>query len=225
VSLSDHEKRSSFAEEPRILTDPNELASAEARNALRQYDCGVKMIQEALERQPFRLRPSMILSLQREALLGISSYAGNYRPGDVRIEKSIHTPPPAHLVASLVEDMCEYVNENWNESPIHLGAFVMWKLNWIHPFADGNGRTSRMVSYVVLSIKAGYLLPGVPTIPSYIEENRRPYFDALDDADAALKTRGVIDVGMMEKLLSRLLAKQLAAFHQSVGGDITLPEK
>jgi hypothetical protein len=31
---------------------------------------------------------------------------------------------------------------------IHLAAYLMWRLNWIHPFADGNGRTARMTSYV-----------------------------------------------------------------------------
>jgi hypothetical protein len=59
--------------------------------------------------------------LQREALAGISSYAGNYRPGGVAIEGSKHEPVGAHLVPELVEDMCDYVNDHWNEStPIHL---------------------------------------------------------------------------------------------------------
>jgi hypothetical protein len=108
----------------------------------------------------FKLRPSLILGLQREALAGISSYAGNYRPGGVAIEGSKHEPVGAHLVPELVEEMCDYVNEHWEEStPIHLAAYLMWRLNWIHPFADGNGRTSRIISYVVLSIRAGAILP------------------------------------------------------------------
>jgi len=55
----------------------------------------------------------------------------------------------------------------------------MWRLNWIHPFADGNGRTSRILSYVVLSIRSGALPPGTPTIPDLIVENRQPYFAAI----------------------------------------------
>jgi Fic family protein len=103
-----------------------------------------------------------------------------------------------HTVPELVEDMSDYVNGHWNEStPIHLAAYVMWRLNWIHPFADGNGRTSRVVSYVVLSIRAGAILPGMPTIPDQIVDNRKPYFDALEAADAACRD-GRIDVSKME---------------------------
>jgi Fic family protein len=64
-------------------------------------------------------------------------------------------------VPSLVEELCDYVNDNWESStPIHLAAYVMWRLNWIRPFADGNGRTSRILSYVVLSIRSGIRLTG-----------------------------------------------------------------
>ena len=162
------------------------------------------------------------MSLQREALAGISSYAGNYRPGGVAIEGSKHEPVGAHLVPELIEEMCDYVNDHWNEStPLHLAAYLMWRLNWIHPFADGNGRTSRIISYVVLSIRAGAVLPGTPTIPDQIVDNRTPYFEALDAADSAYRD-GKIDVSKMEALLARLLAKQRASFYQAAGGK--LPE-
>ena len=62
----------------------------------------------------------------------------------------------------LVAEMCGYVNENWHMSAIHLAAYLLWRMNWIHPFADGNGRTARVVSYVVLSVKLDSLLPGAP---------------------------------------------------------------
>jgi Fic family protein len=216
----ERERRDSRALEPKLITDPQEKAAAEARNGFRQYDMAVGAIQTALERGSFKLRPSLILALQREALTGISSYAGNYRPGGVSIEGSQHEPVGAHLVPELVEDMCDYVNDHWHEStPIHLAAYVMWRLNWIHPFADGNGRTSRMASYLVLSIRAGSLLPGTPTIPDQIVDNRKPYFDALDAADLAFKD-SKIDVTKMEDLLASLLANQLAEFYKSVGGKL-----
>lgn len=137
------EERHSRALEPEIISDPQAKAEAEAFNGLRQYDLSVQIVLEAVERRLFRLRPSTILSLHREALSGLSSYAGNFRPGAVEIRGSRHEPVGAHLVAALVEDMCDYVNERWAQaSAIHLAAYVMWRLNWIHPFADGNGRTS-----------------------------------------------------------------------------------
>jgi Fic family protein len=213
-------QRNSRALEPDLIRDPQEKAAAEARNGLRQYDFGIEAIRTALERGQFKLRPSLILALQREALHGISVYAGNYRPAGVQIEGSRHQPAGAHLVPELIEDMCDYVNENWERSsPIHLAAYLMWRLNWIHPFADGNGRTSRIVSYVVLSIRAGAILPGTPTIPDQIVDNRKPYFDALEAADASMES-GAVNVSKMEELLGSLLARQLAEFYQAAGGKL-----
>jgi Fic family protein len=127
------------------------------------------------------------------------------------------TLPPAHLVPELVEGLCDYVNENWKKkTPLHLSAYVMWRLNWIHPFDDGNGRTSRIVSYVVLMISSDFILPGTPTIPDQIVSDRRGYFNALDQADEA----GRLDVTAMEELLSGMLARQLASFYQSAGGKL-----
>ena len=218
----EHGRRDSRALEPELIKDLQEKAAAEARNGFRQYDAALGVIQSALERGAFKLRPSLILGLQREALAGISAYAGNYRPGGVAIQGSKHEPVGAHLVPELVEDLCDYVNDHWTESsPIHLASYLMWRLNWIHPFADGNGRTSRIISYVVLSIRAGAILPGTPTIPDQIADNRTPYFEALDAADAAYRD-GRIDVSKMEALLATLLAKQLANFYQAAGGK--LPE-
>ncbi|MGY3616000.1 Fic family protein [Bradyrhizobium sp. USDA 10063] len=216
----ERDRRDSRALEPELISDPQEKAAAETRNGFRQYDAAIAAIQTALERGSFRLRPSLILGLHREALTGISSYAGNYRPGGVAIEGSKHEPVGAHLVPELIEDMCDHVNDHWSESsPIHLASYVMWRLNWIHPFADGNGRTSRIVSYVVLSVRAGSILPGTPTIPDQIVDNRKPYFDALDAADVAFR-EGRIDVSKMEDLLAALLAHQLTQFYKAMGGKL-----
>jgi Fic family protein len=180
MASGQRETRHSRALEPELITDPQRKAEAEAANGLRQYDFAVKSVHQALERQPFRLRPSLILSFQREALQDISAYAGVFRPASVQILGSKHEPPGAHLVAELVENLCDYVNENWNASAIHLAAYVMWRLNWIHPFADGNGRTSRILSFYVLSTKLGTVLPGTPTLPELVIQHRDAYEDALD---------------------------------------------
>jgi Fic family protein len=217
------ERRHSRALEPELISDPIKKAEAEARNGLRQYDAGIATIQEALDRGNFKLRPSLVLSLHREALIGISSYAGNWRPAGVAIEKSKHVPPGAHLVPEHVEFLCDYVNDNWSATPLHLSAYIMWRLNWIHPFADGNGRTSRILSYVILSIRAGYVLPGAPTIPDLIKDHRSQYFAALDAADDALQRNGETDISAMEELIGGLLAKQLMSFYHSAGGKTDFP--
>lgn len=106
----ERDRRDSRALEPELITDPQAKAVAEARNGFQQYDAAIGVIHTALDRGAFKLRPSLILGLQREALAGISSYAGTYRPGGVAIEGSKHEPVGAHLVPELVEDMCDYVN-------------------------------------------------------------------------------------------------------------------
>jgi Fic family protein len=218
MSGEEAERRHSRALEPQLITGPQLKAEAEAANGLRQYDLAAQAVLTAIERLPFRLRASLILSFHREALRGISSYAGNWRPGDVEIQHSRHEPPGAHLVPELVEDMCDYVNSNWETaSPIHLGAYVMWRLNWIHPFADGNGRTSRILSFYVLFSKLGALLPGTPTLPDLIKDHRGLYEEALDQADDACK-KDMIDVSKMEALLEALLAKQLARVYEMAAG-------
>jgi Fic family protein len=144
------------------------------------------------------------------AIQDIYTCAGNYRTGPVNIEGTTHQPPPAHEVAERAEELCEYVNSNWGRTALHLSAYVMWRLNWIHPFAGGNGRTSRAVSYLVLCARLGYRIPGTDTIPEQIVANRQPYYEALDEADAAW-AKNTIDVSAMARLLAHALAVQLSS--------------
>lgn len=214
-------QRHSKALEADLIGNAIEKANAEALNGLRQYDYALGVIRDAIERKSFKLRMSLILALQREALRGISAYAGNFRPAGVIIEGSKHEPVGAHLVPELVEDMCDYVNDNWERcSAIHLAAYIMWRLNWIHPFSDGNGRTSRTLSYLVMCCRLEATLPGHPTIPEQIVSNRNPYFDALDAADAAWKD-GKLDLSAMEELLGGMLAVQLKGVYDAASASNT----
>lgn len=211
--------RHSEAESASLISDPVEKAEKEASNALLQADRVKQYIIQSVDRGgEFKLRPSMLLDLNRCAIEGLDAYAGSWRPGAVSINKSKHVPPPGHMVPELVEDLCDYVNQSWpSASAIHLSAVVMWRLNWIHPFTEGNGRTSRAASYLVLCAKEQILLPGGYSIPEQIVENRTPYYSALEDGDrnyAANGERLVPDVvPAMEELLAGMLAKQLRMRH------------
>jgi len=114
--------------------------------------------------------------------------------------------------------MCDYVNEKWNRSsPLHLGAYALWKLNWIHPFTDGNGRTARALSYLLLCARLGYRLPGKNTIPEQIAADKTPYYKALEAADQEWE-KEKIDLSVLEKLLAELLANQLVSVHDEARG-------
>ena len=206
-----------------IVTDGLERAKKEAANGLRQAERVREHILTALDGRPFRLRPSTVLELNRCAIDGLDAYAGNFRPGAVQINKSEHQPPEAHLVPHLVEELCDYVNDNWQSATaIHLASMVMWRMNWIHPFTDGNGRTSRAVSYLVLCASTRVLLVGSETIPEQIVNNRTPYYDALESADATFAAEGALTrntVLKMEELMKVMLAKQLRSAFDTATGE------
>jgi Fic family protein len=187
-----------------------EIANQEATNTLLQFDRVVELISEANSSpKTFRLRPSVILELNRIAIDRIEAAAGRWREEPVGISNSKHKPPPWKDVSRHVDEMCEYVNDNWqSQSAFHLAAYVMWRLNWIHPFIDGNGRTTRAVSYYVLCVKLGFHMPGVTTVPELIAGHKSPYYNALEAADDAAKS-DKIDVSEMEDLIKNLLARQM----------------
>lgn len=210
--------RKSEAEIPALIDDPIELAEKEASNALEQFDWGMEEVGRWISAGYPALRLSTLLTLHRKAMEGIDQYAGNFRPASVAIKGSTHNPVAGDDVPRYVEEMIEYVDENWvSRTGIHLSAYVMWRLNWIHPFADGNGRTSRILSYMVLCGKLGLLLPGTQTIPEQIAKNKQPYYSALEAADVAFK-KGKVDVSDMEKLLESYLANQLIDVHAQATG-------
>jgi fido (protein-threonine AMPylation protein) len=191
----------SVSSPPALLKDRLEIAKREVANGLRQFDAVIDNINQAIDsEQRFRLRPSTLLQLNRIALDGLNIYAGNYRPANIYITGSKHKPPSVDEVPTLVEELCEYGSPS--------AAYVMWRINWIHPFDDGNGRTARAVSYVVLCVKLRNRLPGKPTIPDLIAEKKGPYYKALEAADGAWAA-GSIDLTMLEALLESHLAAQL----------------
>ena len=217
--MSEEQDRHSKALEAELVTDPDEKARVEARNGLQQFDAVVELIEYFSDPEhKFKLRPSQLLHLHRIALKGLSSYAGNFRPAGIEIGGSKHEPVGAHMVPEEIEHMCDYVNDEWEKSsPIRLGAYALWKLNWIHPFTDGNGRTARAISYLLLCLRLGYRLPGSNTIPDQISRDKTPYYKALEAADEAWAEKK-IELSVLEDYLAGLLANQLVSVHEQATG-------
>ena len=215
--------RKSEAEIPPLITDPTKLAIQEAKNALEQFDWAMEEVARWIKVGNPNLKVSTLLDLHRKAMQGIDQYAGNFRPASVAIKGSNHVPVAGEDVARHVEEMLEYLIENWEtRTATHLSSYAMWRLNWIHPFADGNGRTSRILSYMVLCGKLSQILPGTRTIPEQISENKKLYYDALESADVSYK-KGKTDVLAMESLLEAYLANQLVSIHERATGSKSVP--
>ena len=102
---------------------------------------------------------------------------GRYRDHNVIITGSPHRPPSYSEVPSLMEKLFVWYNNNKNKfHPIELACLVHSEFTRIHPFADGNGRTARIISNFILR-KNGYPM-------FFIEvKDRRKYYEALDKSD------------------------------------------
>ena len=192
-----------------LYRDQSEKDALAARNGRLQYRRALQFIEQS--HGSLQLTPTIVKALHRSAIKGIYSCAGQYRTWSVKISGSSHKPPDSKNVPGLVEQMCETVNEATDWGPLKVAAYLLWRVNWIHPFGGGNGRTARAVCYLGLCVRLGSVLPGSPTIPEQIVKDRGAFFDALRDADKAWKLSSELDVSRLESLLDGWLKNQLAA--------------
>lgn len=195
----------------RLVCPSASKADLVLKGVLRQFDRVLAAAVEAFaapDRSP--LTPDVLLDLHRCAVRGVYACAGQFRDHEVKVGP-FHLPPAHEQVPGLVDAMCDYVRERWEEqTPVELSAFVMWRVNWIHPFGGGSGRTSRAASYLVMIARHGGLIPGKTAIPNFIAEGRRTdYLAALRDADAAWARSAVVDVSRLADLLAELLISQI----------------
>ena len=108
--------------------------------------------------------------------------AGRYRQQNVLISGATNTPPDYTLLNDKMAHFVDWYNSESNQlHPIERAAKVHADFVGIHPFIDGNGRTSRLLMNLEL-MKAGYP-PCVITV-----ENRLAYYEALDQWMAFGKT-------------------------------------
>lgn len=206
-----------------LYRDETEKRELEARNGLLQFDEVTKLIGKSTG--TLNLTVHIVKRLHFCAIQDIYSCAGNFRKWDLEIKNSSHRPPQHRYVEGLVEEMCERANSSTSWSPVKTAAYLLWRLNWIHPFAGGNGRTSRAICHLGLCVRLGFTPPGKLTIPEQIRNNGKPYQGALEDADDAWKS-DVLDVSKMELLLDELLKKQIASVSgtKKSGKDLTSAE-
>jgi Fic/DOC family len=189
--------------------DVDERSHREAENAVRQARRLTEIIRAALsDRDAFELELGTICELNALATEGTVDEPGVVRTADLLITASFHEPPPWHDVPALLEEMIAYVNAA--EDSMYAAAYALWRLNWIHPFADGNGRTARAIAYLLISVGAGFELPGEPTLLERLVGARREYNRGLETADRAW-AQGRLDVSILQRLLHRLFKKQIKA--------------
>ena len=107
--------------------------------------------------------------------------AGKYRKVQVMIKGSENLPPQPYLVAKAMEVYFIWFLENKNKMhPIILAAEMHERLVTIHPFIDGNGRTSRLLMNLIL-LSNGYVIANIKG--DY--ETRMNYYNTLEEAQTS----------------------------------------
>ncbi len=134
-------------------------------------------------------------------------------------------PPHFEKVPDLMDRFFSMIHENWTivDHPTWIAGYALWRLNWIHPFVEGNGRTARAACYYLICLKQGKLLPGKKIVPERIREDRKPYYAALQAADKAWD-QGKLDVSEIAKYLERLLTGQLTERQVACSNGIRVAE-
>ena len=112
---------------------------------------------------------------------------GSYRSTEVRIAQTAHRPPGPESVPADMRELVEFMNESMS-SQYHLlqVAIVHHRFVWIHPFGNGNGRVSRLLTYAML-VKLGFTSASGyralnPTV--VFGSDRQAYYEHLSIADS-----------------------------------------
>jgi Fic family protein len=171
----------------------------EVRNAITAY--------EALPRWDPANRPHL---LEAHGLLmaGLIDAPGRFRNGGVGIyrgDQLVHMAPPAARVPDLVNDLLTWLAAStWH--PLLVSCVAHYELEFIHPFADGNGRLGRLWQTLILS-RWNPLLAWLP-IEEVIRSRQQGYYDSLGQAD-------------QQGDLAPFVAYQLEAFHDALRSEIS----
>ena len=169
-----------------------------------------------LERRKAPIRLETVLELHDEVFGGIKTDTGQWRRVNVRIAGMKHVPPRMEKVVPAMTDWLEAYTkrDTEGEKPLHLGAWMHFEFEAIHPFSDGNGRVGRLLLNLHLlkhNWPPVHILP--PDRDRYLECLARGHDGDLDDLEAFLRAcmaRSLLDlldqVGTREDELKPLRA-------------------
>lgn len=144
-----------------------------------------------------------LLSAHKLLMSGLSPEAGHFRSGGVGIfngDKLIHAGAPASCVPEVMADLFEWLRASGTH-PLIASCVFHYEFEFIHPFADGNGRMGRLWQTLILS-EWNSLFAWLP-VESLVKDSQRFYYEALGEADAAADCTGF--VSFMLKIISAAL--------------------
>jgi Fic family protein len=105
----------------------------------------------------------------------IQNYVANSVTGEV-----IYTPPSAVEIPIMMSDMVKWLNSDLEIHPVLISGIAQFQMVHIHPFLDGNGRASRLLSTLCL-YKAGYDFKRLFTISEYYDRDRPTFYKSIQN--------------------------------------------
>lgn len=192
----------------REISDPELFEKISEQNLLRQYDLLTNCIEIGLEKGIEAFDKYTLWSLNHAAVANICQLGGRYRRQPIYVGN--HIPPHFDTVEDHMDQFFSIIHENWDnmDGPTEIAAFALWRLNWVHPFIEGNGRTARAACYYLMCLRYGDLIPGKVIVPERIRNNRLPYYEALKAADKHWAS-GHFNQSELDAYLQGLLFDQL----------------
>ena len=158
----------------------------------------------------------LILEIHRRLVAGVRG--GSAAPGEYRrvqnyvinaaTGETIYTPPPTEDVPVLMRELVAWLNRPSDIHPVIVSGLAQFQLVHIHPFLDGNGRTSRLLSTLCL-YRAGYDFKRLFTLSEYYDRDRTAFYRALQGV-----RRAHMDVTGWIEFFTTGLATQLAGVKQ-----------
>lgn len=190
----------------RVLGLPREIQ--EVRNAFAAY--------EAMPGWNAANRADLLAAHGR-LLHGLIDDAGHFRRGGVGIyrgEQLMHMAPPASRVAQLVDDLLGWLAAT-DVHPLLASCVFHYEFEFIHPFADGNGRMGRLWQTLILS-RWRPVLAWLP-VESVIRDRQAAYYAALSAADQAAEATPFVEFMLqaLQHALGEALDAQASGSEQS----------
>lgn len=147
----------------------------------------------------------------------VQNYVVNSQTGE-----TVYTPPPAHDVPILMAELVNWLNHVKDFHPVLVSGIAQFQLVHIHPFLDGNGRTSRLLSTLCL-YRAGYDFKRLFTISEYYDRDRPAFYRALQ----SVRQHDMDMTGWLEYFvegLSTQLAEVRRRGEQAIRRDVLVKE-
>lgn len=182
-----------------VIAPPKEVQ--EVRNAIKAY--------EAFQ----QWQPSQevdLLQAHQILMTGLIDEVGQYRHGGVGVmsgDRVVHMAPPANQINRLMVDLLDWLNDS-EEHPLIQSSVFHYEFEFIHPFADGNGRMGRLWQTLILS-QWNPIFANIP-VESLIYQNQKAYYEALQASTEQTDSAPFIEF-ILQMILDAILSSNYTA--------------